>query len=234
MDERADTPETPHRDRRVAVVLGLALIAGLVDAVSFLGLGTVFTANMTGNVILLGLAVGEWSGAQALRAGIAFVGFAAGLLLCGLILRRGLRRHVTIALSVEALLLAVFAGWWVVSGGQLEHAERLVLIGIAGIAMGVQSAAGLAIALYRMPTTYVSGTLADLIRDTVHHAALPPAWPTRAGVILAVGGGAAIGAALLGAWRAGAPLLALVGALMVLAIWGLGPGREEGPAARPR
>jgi hypothetical protein len=38
-------------------LLVLTLVTGLVDAVSYLGLGHVFTANMTGNVVLLGFAV---------------------------------------------------------------------------------------------------------------------------------------------------------------------------------
>jgi uncharacterized membrane protein YoaK (UPF0700 family) len=41
------------------VFLGITAVTGLVDAVSFLSLGRVFTANMTGNVVFsatLGLA----------------------------------------------------------------------------------------------------------------------------------------------------------------------------------
>lgn len=42
--------------RLVAVLLGLTVVSGLIDAVSYLGLGHVFTANMTGNVVVLGFA----------------------------------------------------------------------------------------------------------------------------------------------------------------------------------
>src|SRR5437868_15296221 len=38
-------------------LLALTFTTGLVDAVSYLGLGRVFTANMTGNVVLLGFGV---------------------------------------------------------------------------------------------------------------------------------------------------------------------------------
>ena len=51
----------------------LACAAGAVDALSFLRLGDVFTANMTGNTVLLGIAVGERQGARALQIGRAHV-----------------------------------------------------------------------------------------------------------------------------------------------------------------
>ena len=38
------------------MLLGLTVVSGLIDAVSYLGLGHVFTANMTGNVVVLGFA----------------------------------------------------------------------------------------------------------------------------------------------------------------------------------
>jgi len=41
------------------VLLALTGVTGLVDAISFLGLGSIFTANMTGNVVLLGFAIGR-------------------------------------------------------------------------------------------------------------------------------------------------------------------------------
>ncbi len=41
----------------LATMIVLTMVSGLVDAVSYLGLGHVFTANVTGNVVLLGFAV---------------------------------------------------------------------------------------------------------------------------------------------------------------------------------
>ena len=49
--------DSDHPPRRSVVTLAaLTVVSGFVDAVSFLGLGHVFTANMTGNVVLLGFA----------------------------------------------------------------------------------------------------------------------------------------------------------------------------------
>ena len=53
----------------------LTVVTGLVDAVSYLALGHVFVANMTGNVVFLGFAV---AGAPGLSAPAALAAFLIG------------------------------------------------------------------------------------------------------------------------------------------------------------
>src|SRR2546430_13335257 len=57
------------------LLLGLTVVTGLVDAVSYLALGHVFTANMTGNVVFLGFAAAGGNGLSAPRSGTAVVAF---------------------------------------------------------------------------------------------------------------------------------------------------------------
>src|SRR5450755_3451543 len=87
-------------------LLILTLVAGSVDAVSYLGLGRVFTANMTGNLVLLGLAIGQGQALEALRSVVAFVGFAAGAGVGGWVVGGGQGgehwpSRVTLVLGVE-------------------------------------------------------------------------------------------------------------------------------------
>ena len=49
-------------------LLGMTAVTGLVDAVSFLSLGHVFTANMTGNIVLLAFATAHVSGLSIARS----------------------------------------------------------------------------------------------------------------------------------------------------------------------
>src|ERR671922_1247390 len=65
------------------VLVVLTVTTGLVDAVSVLGLGRVFTANMTGNVVFLGFAVVGMPGFSVARAVVSLVGFVVGAMLGG-------------------------------------------------------------------------------------------------------------------------------------------------------
>src|SRR5438046_8904080 len=64
-------------------LLGLTVVTGLVDAVSYLALGHVFTANMTGNVVFLGFAAAGGNGLSAPRSGTAVVAFLLGAVIGG-------------------------------------------------------------------------------------------------------------------------------------------------------
>src|SRR5256712_8998089 len=63
---------------RDAMLLMLTWAAGTVDAISYLGLGRVFTAMMTGNTVLLALAVSEGESMAVMRSVLALAGFSAG------------------------------------------------------------------------------------------------------------------------------------------------------------
>src|SRR3712207_3263287 len=79
---RAITPAPPGRSDELRVALmALTVVTGLVDAVSFLGLGRVFTANMTGNVVFLGFALG---GAQNIAVNSSLSAIGAFLIGAGL------------------------------------------------------------------------------------------------------------------------------------------------------
>src|SRR5258708_38224798 len=65
------------------ILLVMTSVTGIVDAVSYLALGHVFTANMTGNVVLLGFAVAGVRGLSAARSLAALVCFFAGAIFGG-------------------------------------------------------------------------------------------------------------------------------------------------------
>src|SRR5258705_10911954 len=70
------------------VFLGMTAVTGLVDAVSFLSFGRVFTANMTGNVVLLGFATARVPGLSMTLSLAALVWFLIGAVLGGRIMAR--------------------------------------------------------------------------------------------------------------------------------------------------
>ena len=66
-----------------ALLLVLTVITGLVDAVSYLTLGHVFVANMTGNVVFLGFAVAGATDFSIPASVVAIGAFLVGALTGG-------------------------------------------------------------------------------------------------------------------------------------------------------
>ncbi len=153
---------------REGMLLLLTLAAGSMDAMSYLGLGHVFTAMMTGNTVLLGLALGQGHILAALRSIIALLGFAAGVAAGALIVQRDQRQGdwppaVTRALALEGLLLGAFALMWHLTDVDRGAAMVYALILVSGLAMGIQSAAAQRLGVPGMMTTYITGTLTSLM-----------------------------------------------------------------------
>ena len=160
--------------RRDFLLLGLTWSAGFIDAISFLGLGNVFTANMTGNTILLGIALGRGDLAAALRSSLALAGFCVGAIAGALIVMRGDRSvpwpsSITKALALEFAALAAFAfGWSRDSAFGLTNVQSTeFLIVLSALAMGVQSAAVRRIGVSAVTSTAVTGTLAGVMAGAV-------------------------------------------------------------------
>ncbi len=155
---------------RDAMVLVLTWAAAGVDAISYLGLGHVFTANMTGNAVLLGLAIGQGQGLAALRSIVALAGFALGAAVGAIIAEKGPQHNdwpvaVTRAVAAEGIILGLFALGWhlgIRSGGTLYS-----LITLSAVAMGIQSAAIRHLKVPGIATTYITGTLTSLVAEFV-------------------------------------------------------------------
>src|SRR5467141_2795770 len=69
-------------------LLGMTAVTGLVDAVSFLSLGRVFTANMTGNVVILAFATARVPGLSIVYSLTALLSFLVGAIFGGRIMAR--------------------------------------------------------------------------------------------------------------------------------------------------
>lgn len=158
---------------RDAMLLVLTCAAGLVDAISYLGLGHVFTAMMTGNTVLLALAIGQGEAMAALRSTLALAVFGLGAGGGAMVLLRGGSRGewppiVTATLALEALVLGVFGMVWHV-GGPTPRSDGivLVLIALSGLAMGVQAAAVRHLGVPGVASTYITGTLTSLMAELV-------------------------------------------------------------------
>ncbi len=172
MDDHPAGGSWARRHGRDIMLLILTGAAGTVDAIGYLGLGRVFTANMTGNTVLLGLHLGQEQGAAALRAVVALVGFGIGLVVGALIVERTRSkdpwpRAVTAAFALEAVMLGVFAIGISLTVRVREVVEAQALIALSAIAMGIQSAAVRRLNVPGIATTYVTGTLTSAVTGLI-------------------------------------------------------------------
>jgi uncharacterized membrane protein YoaK (UPF0700 family) len=200
-------------DLRDLLLILLTFGAGAVDAISFLGLGRVFTGNMTGNIVLLGLAAGRAAGSEVTRSAVSLVAFSAAVFGVWWASRRvredRLPAEVLAAFALEALAQAGLLAGWLLSSARPGGALEAVLVGLSAVAMGLQSAAVTRLGVRGITTTYVTGTLTGLISEVVTLSGSRRDWIRRGLVLVALLAGAACAAVLLLHARRFAPVLPL-------------------------
>lgn len=211
---------SPSFDPRVPLLLLLSATTGLVDAASVLGLDKVFTANMTGNVVFLGFAAAGAPGFRVAPFIVATASFMLGALIAGRTgkanVGRSERRWLLISAVIEAVLLWIAAA---VSLGfdvalQAPQGRLFAIIALTGVAMGYRNATVRQLKVPDLTTTVLTLTLTGLSADSSAAGGGNPNWRRRVGAILAIFGGAAVGAWLLLHIGLAVPL-ALAGALVL-------------------
>jgi len=185
------------------VFLGMTAVTGLVDAVSYLSLGRVFTANMTGNVVLLGFATARVPGLSVTRSLTALVSFLAGALLGGRIMARaGSDSHFRFAaqaflLEVVLLTAASLCGIGYKGNVMEPSVQPLALIALTAVAMGARNAAVRKLAIPDLTTTVLTLTLTGIAADSSLAHGNNVRLARRIGSVLAMFAGAALGAVVI-------------------------------------
>src|SRR5215831_12601568 len=153
-------------------LLGMTAVTGLVDAVSFLSLGRVFTANMTGNIVLLAFATARVPGLSIARSLIALLAFLVGSILGGRAMARG-SANSQIRFAAQAFLLEVaflFAASFCGIGYRADLLERsfqpFALIVFTALAMGTRNAAVRKLAIPDLTTTVLTLTITGIGADS--------------------------------------------------------------------
>jgi uncharacterized membrane protein YoaK (UPF0700 family) len=213
--EHVTTTIGPHHTRlaeRDTLLVALTMASGAVDAISYLALGKVFTAFMTGNLVFLGIGVSGTDGPEVGPVSISLIGFATGVLAARRILgdegRDVWPAPVTTLLELVALLQLAFLGGWLSADGNPGPAGTDVLIALSAAAMGLQSGAVRALNVPGVFTTAATATIIGLMTDVA--APQGTREPARlAGVVVALVVGATSAALLLANVRQLAPVLPL-------------------------
>ncbi|MFF2549140.1 YoaK family protein [Kitasatospora sp. NPDC058063] len=206
-------PESRKHGPLPALLLALTVATGLVDAVSYLVLGHVFVANMTGNVVFSGFALSGVGGVSWSATLLAVGAFGAGAYLGG---RRvgGSTTHRGRLLAVStAVQCAVVTGAAVLAAlaDPGRRAVQLGLVALLAVAMGMQNAVVRRLAVPDLTTTVLTLTTAGLFADRTSSRVRG----LRVASILAMAAGAFGGGLLLRHTDVAAPLWTVAGLLAV-------------------
>jgi uncharacterized membrane protein YoaK (UPF0700 family) len=201
----------------------VTMVSGLDDAVSYLGLGHVFTANMTGNIVVLGFA---WAGAPgfSVPATLTSIGvFLVGAVATGAMARRNPSRRTLLlrALWIEAVFTtaaAVVAGLGPNIGSGWQ---RYSMIALLAFAMGIRNSMVRRLSVADVTTTVLTMTVTGLAADSNLAGGRNERAGRRVGAVVSMFLGAFVGALLLrhinAVWPLGISAAIVAAAALLLA-----------------
>ena len=146
----------------------LTFTTGVIDAASYLGLGHVFTANMTGNIVLLGFGIAGGSGLPVISPLVSLAAFLAGAALGG---RMGLAlpartRHLLRSMLIEIAVVLLAALLALVFDITPDRLSGDLVIALLAFGMGVRNATVKRLKVADLTTTVLTMTLTGLAADS--------------------------------------------------------------------
>jgi uncharacterized membrane protein YoaK (UPF0700 family) len=151
----------------LSLLLLLTLAAGWINALCYLAVGRVFASFMTGNILFIGLSIGQGNTALLARASAAVLLYLMSITLGSLYLQslpaqmppESWRGTLARYLLIEGLILLVFALVWALGGTPAQNTtQQVVLLGIAAVGMGVQGALVAKFAILDVASVALTGT----------------------------------------------------------------------------
>jgi uncharacterized membrane protein YoaK (UPF0700 family) len=218
------------------LLVSMTLVTGLVDAFSYLVLGHVFVANMTGNVVFLGFALAGAPGFSITASLAAMAAFAVGALIGGRLSHRHRshrdRLHSTAA-AAQAAFLAAGVILAIGGGGAPAAGYRYTLIAALGICMGIQNAAARAIAIPDLTTTVLTLTITGIAADSALAGGTGSKAGRRLVSIATMLAGAVVGAVLIRHAQVYDPLAIALATILTGAVVSRLLGRSDPAWVRP-
>jgi uncharacterized membrane protein YoaK (UPF0700 family) len=148
-----------------ALLLVLTAATGLIDAVSILGLGRVFVANMTGNIVFLGFALAGAPGFSLAPSLAALAGFLVGALAAGSLVPRWANHRGLLLRNITAAELAQVAPATAASPAPPTAVAAVAVAALLAVAMGLQNNMAPHLAVPDLTTTVLTMTLTGIAAD---------------------------------------------------------------------
>lgn len=199
-----ETIRRSERRRMLApTLLALTFATGVIDAISYLAIGSVFTANMTGNLVLIGFAFGGQPGFSVPRTIASLLAFMAGAALAGRLagawhVRPFIWMQRTTRIELALVALAAALATTLHAGVDTDDSPvRYLVVIVLALAMGLRNATVRRLGFSDIPTTVATSTISDLATDSRLGGGERRRQWRRIGAITCMLLGAACGAALV-------------------------------------
>jgi uncharacterized membrane protein YoaK (UPF0700 family) len=202
------------------LLFGLTFVSGLIDAVSFLRLGHVFVANMTGNVVLLGFAIGGAKDISIAGSLIAIFAFLVGAGLGGRLSRRHAESgaHLLAVVTIVKIFLMLGSAALAWRFG-IDTMVAYAIIAVLATSMGLQNAAARSLGVPDITTTVITQTLTGIAMDSTLAGGDNVRWRRRVASVVIMFLGALLGALLIFRFGIASALLVAALALTIVSIW---------------
>ncbi|GAA2977833.1 YoaK family protein [Streptomyces lactacystinicus] len=192
-------PQVQDRHPLALALFALTAVSGLIDAVSYLGLGHVFTANMTGNVVVIAFALAGAPGFSVAGSLTSLAAFLLGAVLAGRLVarqaspRRGrwLRTALVLEVALHGVAAALAFAWGT------DGSVRYAVIAVVALAMGIRNGTVRGLAVPDLTTTVLTLTLTGLAADSRLAGGTAPRQRRRILAVATMLAGAAPGAVLV-------------------------------------
>jgi len=206
----------------LTLMLALTFSTGVVDAVGYLGLDKVFAGNMTGNVVVLGMAAAGADDLPLAGPSIALAGFLCGALVGGRVVRPvdggQWSRRIGAVFALVGVILAALATALFVIGPAPVAPPLLIVVTFLSVAMGLQAATARHLAVKDITTVVVTSLITGLAADAAVSGTKQP-WPRRVLALALLTAGALVGALTL-RWHPGLGLALAAGVTIAVATAG--------------
>jgi uncharacterized membrane protein YoaK (UPF0700 family) len=194
----AQLTRDPKHGALPLLLLVLTTTSGVIDAVSILGLGRVFVANMTGNIVFIGFAIAGVPGFSLAASVAALGGFLVGAFIGGTMVDAfGKNRGLLLrnACGLEFVLVAIALVVTIMADDDKGRGAKVAVAALCAVAMGTQNTAARRIAVPDLTTTVLTMTLTGIAADVRRSGVATVT--RRVLAVLTMFGGAVFGALLI-------------------------------------
>lgn len=184
----------------LVMMLVLTFSTGIIDAVGYLGLDRVFTANMTGNVVILGMGLARGDDLPVVGPLVALLAFMLGAAIGGRVGRRARTGWSGLTTTTFACTGGVVVATGIATLVVLPHRDTgwaYAVTGLLAVAMGLQAAAARRLSVADVTTVVVTSTIVGLASESYLAGGTGKNWPRRVLAVVLILVGASVGALLL-------------------------------------